>query len=261
MKTELKLQYVTRKDTTTPEFCRAFLDVLINRHPPLAPEIYDTSPEHGCRKPFVSVEDALPSWAWRGVMTEANKGVVTRHIPFVQQNYLKRKNGVKYYATVNHTDRTTDGDLIHGLFSFYVTAERKMDWLGVFRDLTRIIEPVLGRMHIFLGPEAKGFAFDSPQMLFLAGPGEPEMNEGLTNLGGANVFSEEYAPEVDETRLLDHGFAVETVGAGKLFHVTDTLFDVVDDLPKFSRRRAELKSLFRPGMFQIVDEPVLTRDR
>jgi hypothetical protein len=60
---------------------------------------------------------------------------------------------------------------------------------------------------------------------------------------------------VDEERLRAHGFAVEAVPRGKLFTVTDDLFDVVNDFATFSRRRAELKSLFRPGLFQITDEP------
>lgn len=95
-------------------------------------------------------------------------------------------------------------------------------------------------------------------MLFMSGPSQPEMRYGLTNLGWANVFSEEYAAEVDEDRLRAHGFAVEAVPRGKLFTVTDNLFDVVNDFATFSRRRAELKSLFRPGLFQITDEPEIS---
>lgn len=54
-----------------------------------------------------------------------------------------------------------------------------------------------------------------------------------------------------------HGYTVESIRNGKLFRVTGSIFDIVDDFPKFSHRRAELKSLFRPEMFLIADEPAL----
>lgn len=257
MKNEIRLQYVTRKDTTTPEFGRAFLDILVNRHPQLGPEFYDTRPERECTNPFVSIEEALPKWAFRGIITEISNGIVVDESPIILGNFIKRRKSIKYYAAIEHTRNTRYGNPVFGVLSFDAAKNNKIDWLSVFIDFTKLIEPVLARMHIFTDTETKNMIFGSPESLFWAGPSQPEMRDGLTNLGWANVFSEEYASEVDEERLRAHGFSVEAVPGGKLFTVTDDLFDVVNDFAAFSRRRAELKSLFRPGLFQITDEPEL----
>jgi hypothetical protein len=250
MKNELKLKFITHKDTAMPAFGRELLDILVNRHPLLAPELYDIRPEQECRKPFEGIDQAVQAWAGHGII----------HYPegdaeVIWPNYIKRKSKVKYYAVVNHTSKNKFGNPILGLFGITLALDKKSNWLQIFRDIVHIVEPVLARAHIFTDIEIKGYAFGSPQKVFWAGPSQPEMRDGLTNLAWANVFSEEYASEVNEAALRAHGYAVEDVGAGKLFAVTDNIFDVVDDFPKFSARRAELKSLFRPGLFRITDEP------
>jgi hypothetical protein len=255
MKSELSLNFITRKDTAAPEFGRALLNVLANCYPNLTPELYDTRPERGCRNPFIGIEEAIQTWAPRGVTGLLVGGKLTDASEIIGHNYIKRKSNIKYYASINHTSKNRFGNPIFGLIGISFALNRKENWLGLFGDLAEIVDPVLARAHIFTDIEIKGHAFGSPQKVFWAGPSQPEMREGLTNLAWANIFSEEYASEVDETALRSHGYAVEHVGGGKLFTVTDNIFDVVDDFPKFSARRAELKSLFRPDLFRITDEP------
>ena len=64
-----------------------------------------------------------------------------------------------------------------------------------------------------------------------------------------------YRQDVDVARIRAAGFSVEEKGAVAIIRVTDKLSDVVDDFAHFSRRRAELKSLFRPDLFAIKHEP------
>lgn len=43
---------------------------------------------------------------------------------------------------------------------------------------------------------------------------------------------------------------IEPLGDGCVFNLTDHLSDVIDDYETFNERRLEIKSLFRPGLFQ-----------
>lgn len=79
--------------------------------------------------------------------------------------------------------------------------DKKLDWFSFFRDMANIVQPILGRMHISMDIEMKGANFDSPQTIFWAGPSQPEIRDGVTNLAWANFFGDEFAQEVDEARL------------------------------------------------------------
>jgi hypothetical protein len=60
---------------------------------------------------------------------------------------------------------------------------------------------------------------------------------------------------VNEPALSAAGFPLEPLNDGWLVRVTETLGDLVDDFPAFSRRRAEMKRIFPSGTFVIEDEP------
>lgn len=81
---------------------------------------------------------------------------------------------------------------------------------------------------------------------------------GLTNLGWASFFGGEFSKEVDESMIAAAGFPVRKIGDGYLVQVTENISDVIDNFALFSQRRAELKSLFRDGLFMIKDEPTLS---
>ena len=77
----------------------------------------------------------------------------------------------------------------------------------------------------------------------------------MPNIGWAMFYGDEFAQEVDADRIAASGFPIEKLGNGYLVTVTNSIQDVVDDFPLFSKRRAELKSLFREGFFLIKHEP------
>ena len=71
----------------------------------------------------------------------------------------------------------------------------------------------------------------------------------LPSMGWAMAYGTTYAAEVDVARIREGGFPVDEFDGVTIVRVTDKLSDVVDDFEYFSRRRAQLKSLFRPGLF------------
>lgn len=81
------------------------------------------------------------------------------------------------------------------------------------------------------------------------------MKPGLPNIGWAMAYGKAYESEIDATRIRAAGFSVEQQDGVSVVRVTENLSDVADDFEKFSRRRAELKSLFRPDLFWITEEP------
>ena len=70
-------------------------------------------------------------------------------------------------------------------------------------------------------------------------------------------YGDKFAKEVDEKSIAAAGFPIQKIGNGYLVQVTENINDVVNDFPMFSKRRAELKSLFRDGLFLIKDEPIV----
>lgn len=73
-------------------------------------------------------------------------------------------------------------------------------------------------------------------------------------MGWAMAYGPGYAAEVDTARIRARGFPVDEIDGVSIIRVTDKLSDVVEDFEYFSRRRVELKSLFRPSLFWITEE-------
>ncbi len=73
-------------------------------------------------------------------------------------------------------------------------------------------------------------------------------------------YGDEFADEGDRQKMRERGFSVDEQSNGYLVTVTKRLEDVKNDFDSFSRRRAELKTLYRPGRFRIEEEPMLERN-
>jgi hypothetical protein len=145
-----------------------------------------------------------------------------------------------------------------------VTAEQRLECRLCLREKMRlgveaaasVIDPSIGMIHLFTDNErqqSQGGAAASFAAGSFGGPAKP----GAPNVGWAMAYGAEYLPEVDVSRIKAAGFPVDKRDSFVVVRVTENLSDVVDDFPHFSRRRAELKSLFRPDLFWIKDEPLL----
>ena len=75
------------------------------------------------------------------------------------------------------------------------------------------------------------------------------------SLGWATYFGPQFSNETDFMKLQERGYIVEPLAGGFLVLMSGSLTDVQTDFATFSRRRAELKSVFRPDLFEIKYEP------
>lgn len=69
------------------------------------------------------------------------------------------------------------------------------------------------------------------------------------------AYGEEYASEVDVARITNAGFPVTVINNVVVVRIIEKFSDVIDGFERFSRRRAELKRLFRPDLFWLKEEP------
>lgn len=190
-----------------------------------------------------------------------------------RRNKTARGNGYVHFPIKNKF-----GQRVSGSLTFESSTSREFDWSNLFETWCRLAEPSSGVLHIDrLGRASlRDYSIDRDARFqdevqqrawgrFLSGTLETDFSvgtrnstvSGLTNLGFANYFGGALADEVDAERISSEGFYVKRISEGFLIKVSEDLFDVIDDYPYFSRRRALLKSLFRPGLFLIEHEPRL----
>ncbi|GAB7532008.1 hypothetical protein PS3A_44230 [Pseudomonas sp. 3A(2025)] len=165
----------------------------------------------------------------------------------------KNKGPAKYDAEISHTYMSVKGDLINGLLKLSAKLHRCVDWLVVFKELCLAIKPDIAIMHFFSGPELKKTSVGTHESYFLSGV---VCNGKIPNIGWAMFYGDGFSQEVNAEKISAAGFCVESLGGGYLVRVTDDINDVVSDFSGFSKRRSELKGLFREGFFMIGDEPV-----
>jgi hypothetical protein len=109
----------------------------------------------------------------------------------------------------------------------------------------------MGMLHVFTDVERGALKGKDAELSFTVGSFGGPAKPGIPEMGWAMAYGLDYAGEADVARIADSGFKVTTIGDSQLVQVTDNLADVVDDYAFFSRRRAELKSMFRPDLFRI----------
>lgn len=166
----------------------------------------------------------------------------------------KRKKVAKYDAEISHTHRNVKGEQIDGSLIVQAQFNSKIDWLSVFREACLAMRASYALMHVFHESEAVNVRPGTSESYFLSGV----LHRGtIPNIGWAVFYGEEFAGSVDVDRIAGAGFPIEKIGSGYLVRVTENIQDVVNDFPLFSRRRAELKALFREGFFLIQDEPLI----
>lgn len=155
---------------------------------------------------------------------------------------------------VVHKHTTTRGDALAGRLSFDSKWDVSINFEHLFQEWLVAFPARIGMLHVFTGPELRKHQSEAESWFQTGSFGGP-MKPGLPNIGWAMVYGGEYRAEVDADAIQAAGFPIEDFGQTWLVRVTDRLADVVDDFAEFSRRRAELKALFQPGLFWMSDEP------
>ncbi|WP_455824838.1 hypothetical protein [Pseudomonas graminis] len=164
----------------------------------------------------------------------------------------RRKKTVKGSGSVIHTARNARAQVVPGAVRYRSASSESIDWHSLFRAWCEIFPPQLGMLHLFsepeLGPHEKNNSFQ-------IGSFNSALKPDVPNIGWAMFYGDEFAEEVDVERITASGFPIEKLNTGYLVTVTEHIQDVVSDFPFFSKRRAELKKLFREDFFLIKTEP------
>lgn len=218
-----------------------------------------------------AVSDCRPHWAGRATMRMNG----SQREFFVDFNW-KRTKVAKSLGSVTFPSTSMKGTRLSGGLFFESQFNPDIDWIGIFSSWCSLLSPYGAILHPAInldqpprsGRDVREYSHDeeiaqSAWSHFSSGIFHTEFRagelnslvSGLTNLGWASFFGGEFGAEVDEAKISAAGFPVRKVGDGYLVQVTKNINDVINDFALFSRRRAELKSLFRDGLFLIKDEP------
>ncbi|WP_330208193.1 hypothetical protein [Pseudomonas sp. Z13] len=198
---------------------------------------------------FESIPACEPYWAQLATMQAQGS-----KIEFPIGLRWKRKKVVKYDAEISHTHIDLKGERINGSLRMQAQFHKKIDWLNVFRELCLAMKPSYAFMHFFSECEVVGVKSGTPESYFSSGI----VHRGtIPNLGWAVFYGDEFAEAVDAERIAAAGFPIEKIGSGYLVRITEHLQDVVSNFSLFSKRRAELKTLFPEGFFLIQHEPLI----
>ncbi len=200
--------------------------------------------------PFLGVDDFLANWwaipvkttvdgqarpdsfdgpSWKGKSILASRGMVNHGITDLR--YHKHPSRIWYECRW----------------------AKNVDFNHLFAAWVRMFSADIGMLHLFTDTEKREPQTEDEswfQTGSFGGPARP----GLPNMGWAMAYGAGYAAEVDAARIRSEGFPIEELNGVTIVRVTDKLSDVVDDFDQFSRRRAELKALFRSSLFWIDQE-------
>jgi hypothetical protein len=171
---------------------------------------------------------------------------------FYQDFAWRKKKTIKASGSVVHTSRNTRGQLVPGSVSLNAACSDKADWYSLFKVWCEIFPPQLGMLHLFTSPELSPSEKNSS---FQIGSFNSALKPDVPNIGWSMFYGDEFAQEVSADKVAAAGFPIERLGNGYLVRVTNRIQDVVDDFSLFSKRRVELKGLFRENFFLIKHEP------
>jgi len=198
-------------------------------------------------EPFLGKNSCESAWASKASIR--TNGALS---DFYQDFAWKRKKTIKSSGSVVHTSRNSRGQLVPGSISLKAASSEKADWYLLFKAWCEIFPPQLGMLHLFTSPELKPAEKNGS---FQIGSFNSALKPDVPNIGWGMYYGDDFAQEVNADRIAASGFPVERLGNGYLVRVTGNIQDVANDFSFFSRRRAELKSLFRDDLFLINHEP------
>lgn len=235
--------------TEAEEFGRSFIQSLCDEDPRLVPEKLSTT--ENCKDPFLGIDDFLANW-W-AIPVKTTVDGQSRPDSF-DGPFWKRKSSLVSCGMVNHgiTDLWNHRHA-SGLW-FESRWAKDVNFNHLFEAWVHLAHPDIAMLHVFTKPELQ-WEDQKSDRSFKLGVLSGGPHQGIPNMGWAMAYGKDYEGEVDPTRIRAAGFLVDERDGGTVVRVTEKLNDVVDDFERFSRRRAELKALFRPDLFWIKEEP------
>lgn len=217
------------------------------------------------------IETCEKHWASKGSMRVS--GTLRE---FTQDFHWKRTKVAKSQGSVTFSNLNMKGKKLSSRLFLQSQYRKEIDWVSLFRDWCETAQAHTGILHLLNSQDClqksdrdiRNYGFDEPVQQqawsrFLGGELYSEFRagesnslvSGLTNLGWATWFGGDFTNEVDRRSITAAGFPIYKLDGGYLVQVTDDINDVVNDFAMFSKRRAELKSLFKDGLFLIKGEP------
>jgi hypothetical protein len=201
---------------------------------------------------FVDVASCERLWAYDARVT----GLGDPYLMTIGMDW-KRMQSAQYAARFSHSDIHNPNKIRHGSLTLETRFNPKTDWLPLFRDCCNSMQATIGMVHAMVeGDNLVDTQIGTKASSFYAGSfGRRNGAIAIPNIGWAMFYGKRFAADVDAERIAAAGFPIEAIGGGHLIRVTESMNDVVNDFASFSKRRAELKALFRPDMFEIPVEP------
>lgn len=239
----------TFAETEAEEFGRSFIQSLCEEDKRLVPEWLSTTESY--KDPFLGIDDFLANW-W-AIPVKTTVDGQSRPDSF-DGPFWKRKSALASRGMINHGMVDLRYNKSSAGLWFECRWAKDVDFNHLFDAWVQLSHPDIAMLHVFTEPELQ-WEDQKSDRSFKLGVISGGPQQGLPNMGWAMAYGAGYEAEVDAARIRAAGFLVDEHGGVTVVRVTEKLNDVVDDFERFSRRRAELKALFRPDLFRIKDEP------
>jgi hypothetical protein len=250
----LEISVATDKDRTDWKYGKQFFEALAMIDPRLEPDTLGYSDVPRERTPYLGLESAEKHWGKFGEVPRVD-GLGKISTPFGFG--WRRTKTVKHWGSIEFSRRNIASRLFMGCIDLSAAFDRKVDWLSLFKATCESQGAICGLLHLLTDPE---FQDAHPQLPgsshYFSNVGGYILERGIPNLAWATFFGGKYAADVDAEKLRAHGYHVESFLDGHLVLMSEKLTDILDDFWTFSRRRVELKKLFRQDLFSIKKEPV-----
>jgi hypothetical protein len=235
--------------TEAEGFGRSFIQSLCDEDPRLVPEKLSTT--ENCKDPYLGIDDFLANW-W-AIPVKTTVDGQSRPDGF-DGPFWKRKSSLASRGMVTHGMVDLKYNKSSADIWFECRWAKDVDFNHLFDAWVQLSHPDIAMLHVFTESELQ-WEDQKSDRSFKLGVLSGGPQQGIPNMGWAMAYGKGYAGEVDAARIRAAGFPVDERDGVTVVRVTDKLTDVVDDFERFSRRRTELKALFRPDLFWIKQEP------
>jgi len=237
-------------ETEAQAFGRPLIQTLCDEDPRLVPELVSTTDRY--KEPFLGIDKFMSEWWAKPIDMYIDQELVGRRF---QGPSWKRKSTVANRGMVRHGILDANRKRTKSSIWFESRWIEDISFNHLFNVWVEHSSPEIGLLHLFTEREVGSLQTEDGswfQTGSFGGPAKP----GIPNIGWAMAYGGDYAKEVDVARIKAAGFPVFECHGAMIVQVTENLSDVVDKFAHFSRRRAELKAMFRPELFWIKDEPL-----